>query len=64
MEFGNFLVKSCVWAKEEGMFACSGLEGVPLPAITRLKHILKLFVFTQQGEANGNGTAMAKKLPS
>jgi hypothetical protein len=44
------------------MFACSGLEGVPLPAITRFKHISKLSIFAEEGGVNGNGTATNKKL--
>jgi len=44
------------------MFACSGLEGVPLLAITRFKHISKLSIFAEEGEVNGNGTATNKKL--
>jgi len=51
----------CVWDKE-GMLACSGLEGVVLPAITRFKHISKLSIFAEEGEVNGNGTATNKKL--
>jgi len=51
----------CVWDKA-GMFAYSGLEGVPLPAITRFKHISKLSIFAEEGEVNGNGTATNKKL--
>jgi hypothetical protein len=41
-----------------------GLEGAPLPVITRFKHISKLFVFAEEGGANGNSTATAKKLTS
>jgi hypothetical protein len=44
------------------MFVCSGLEGVPLPAITRFKHISKLSIFAEEGGVNGNGTATNKKL--
>jgi hypothetical protein len=46
----------------EGMFACTGLEGVPFPAITRFKYISKLFVFVEEGGVNGNRTVTSKNI--